>query len=553
MKKNEIYIIALIIFFSGILVVDPFFHRGIFSAHDMPSNLTYFGAFYSSLKEGILIPRWAGNIANLYGSPTTMFFYPLSYYLASPFALIGLSLIDTMKLFIFITFILSSIFMYIWLRKHFSNLPSLTGALLYSYAPYRINDIYARGSIAENTAFMFIPLTALMLFFLWKKTNMIRLIWLSLVTSAFILSHPFIFLIFIPFYFAYTLYLKLDLGKIKLLSISAFITFGLISFYALPLVFENKYTHYDISPFNGQYYYEQFVSLPQLVLPRWSFIDRLGKVEYQTYQIGLLQIGLIFISLMIFLIKRVSKSVENKYNVLFAISILNLIFSTFLMLSISDFVYKSVPLLKRIEFPWRFLAVNLFTVSLLSAITMSLIQSSRVKKLFFVIIVVSGLMLYLPFSAGRDYKVRSDDHYLYNITENTDAFATLPRWAAQPDKYPRIGERYQLIDGDAKITTLSRNSTTHIYNSESHRNSRILDATFYFPGWNVYIDGKRAEIEFQDPSFRGLITFFVPKGKHLIEVKFENTKLRLIADLITIGSLVMLIILYKKNILIKDE
>ncbi len=82
-----------------------------------------------------------------------------------------------------------------------------------------------------------------------------------------------------------------------------------------------------------------------------------------------------------------------------------------------------------------------------------------------------------------------------------------------------------------------RKSTIHKYEIHSSGNTRIRENTLYFPGWNVLVDGKSVNIEFQDPKNRGLITFFVPDGKHSIDVKFQETRLRLFANFITILSI----------------
>ncbi|MBU1140365.1 MAG: hypothetical protein KKA76_15420, partial [Proteobacteria bacterium] len=78
-----------------------------------------------------------------------------------------------------------------------------------------------------------------------------------------------------------------------------------------------------------------------------------------------------------------------------------------------------------------------------------------------------------------------------------------------------------------------------------------VDNTFYFPGWSVYIDGKQTDIQYQDPDYRGIITFNVPMSQHNIEVKFGKTKVRKFADYISIGfltiSFIGLIISRKKN------
>lgn len=533
----------IIIILSSLLIINPFFHKGIFTAHDIATNLTYFGAFYSSLTEGTLIPRWAGNIANLYGSPTIMFFYPLSYYFASIIHFIGFSLVNSMKIYLFITFITSAIFMYIWLKKHTTDLAAITGALLYVYAPYRINDIYARGSVAENTTFVFVPLLAYAIYSFWQKPDIKRTIILSILIAAFVLSHPFMLIIFAPFYLAYIIYLKLDIKKVIYLLFSSIISLLITAFYTIPLIFETKYTHYDISPFNGREYAEQFVTIKKLILPIWNFIDIKGQLEYQTYQIGLVQIAVFLLCVILIVANIKSNTFRKKWKLFFGIGFVNFFISIFLMLNISDFFYKLLPILKRIEYPWRFLSLNLFSLAILAAFS-SLAFDKKIQKLLILVILVSGILLYLPYAKGHGYKNIADDYYLYNITENTDAFATLPRWAAQPDKYPRIAARYQVINGDALVTTLKRTNNIHIFNIENKEGSRIADDTFYFPGWNVYIDNKPVNIEFQDPDFRGIITFNVPAGRHLVEVIFRNTKLRTFADMISLVSIIFIIIIF---------
>ena len=53
---------------------------------------------------------------------------------------------------------------------------------------------------------------------------------------------------------------------------------------------------------------------------------------------------------------------------------------------------------------------------------------------------------------------------------------------------------------------------------------RMVDYTFYFPGWKVLVDAKEVPIEFQDMNYRGVITYNVPSGNHEVVVKFTDTK-----------------------------
>lgn len=476
---NILFLILLALF----LVVDPFFHKGIFRAHDMPSNLTNLGGFYQSLLEGNIVPRWLGNINNLYGGPAMIFYYPFSYYLASIIRLFGFSLIDTTKLLILITFVISSLMMFFWLKKHLSVLAAFIGAFLYVYAPYRITDIYARGSIAENTAFMFVPLIAYQIYLLIYKPTIRKVILLALLIAAFILSHLFLVVVFTPFFILYLIYLSPKREKLVLILVSVCLAVSFTSFYLIPLFFESKYTHYDISPFNGSEYYTQFLNIKQLVSPNWTFIDQAGNKEYQTYQIGLIQIILVLFSFMIIFFKL--KGITSVKMRFYLLGLILFCLSIFLMLPISNFIYKIFTPLQKIVFPWRFLALTVFSSSIIAAFLIDIFLYKWQKVIIF-LVVLSGLILYLPYAKGHDYQVYTDDHFLYDIEITTDGFVTLPKWAAQPDIYSKIYERYQIIEGKAVLIPLLRTSTKHIYKINAEVDSRIADATFYFPGWKVF-------------------------------------------------------------------
>jgi hypothetical protein len=55
---------------------------------------------------------------------------------------------------------------------------------------------------------------------------------------------------------------------------------------------------------------------------------------------------------------------------------------------------------------------------------------------------------------------------------------------------------------------------------------------------------KYIPIEFQDPEYRGLITFKLPEGTHDVTTVFLNTKIRTISDRISFLSLVILACLF---------
>ena len=99
----------------------------------------------------------------------------------------------------------------------------------------------------------------------------------------------------------------------------------------------------------------------------------------------------------------------------------------------------------------------------------------------------------------------------------------------------------EFISGTGKINLISKNSTTRIYNIiTDSNNARIKENTLYFPNWEVKVNGKKTGIEFQDPAYRGLMTYFIPKGKNTVEIKFRDTKLRYVSNSISAVSIILL-------------
>lgn len=349
--------------------------------------------------------------------------------------------------------------------------------------------------------------------------------------------------VFLPFYVLYAFCIKINYKKIFYCIFAGFLSILSTAFYIIPLLIENKYTHYDMSPFRGIEYHNQFLTFNKLIVPQWNFTDIYGTLEYQTYQIGLLQIALLLLATVIVFIFREKIIKNQKHNRFIFVGFTALLLGIFLTLPVSNSIYKLIPFLQRIEYPWRFLSLIVFSTAFLMPFIFSLLPRN-IHKWIFVATIVFGIYFYLPYAKGHDYKYQTDSHYLYDIRINTDAFATLPRWASQPDQYLRVNNRYQVIEGSAQVTTLLRTSTRHIYEIESQNDTRFADSTFYFPGWNVYIDGKPSEIQFQDPQYRGIITFNVPRGKHLVEVLFKKTKVRWAADLISAITLITIFVLF---------
>ena len=294
----------------------------------------------------------------------------------------------------------------------------------------------------------------------------------------------------------------------------------LSAFFWVPAFLEGKYTLRDIVT-GSEEYSHRFTNLKSLLYGDWNY----GITGQFSTQIGLVGLTVLVIGLF-FLFKRHSaqrKSLIFWYGV-FVVSI-------FLMLPISKPIYEIFTILQKFQFPWRFLSVTVFSVSVISAITFSYF-SKKNQKIIVSIFLVTLLIVSLPYMKAKGYLEKDDVFYSATYNGTTDTGESAPIWSVRfMEKRPkRVAE---FIDGYGQISPKIRKTTIHTYEIQSKTNSKILENTLYFPGWNVYVDGKKVPIEFQDQNHRGLITFPLTSGNHKIDIIFQDTKVRLVSNLIS--------------------
>lgn len=510
---------------------------GLPITHDGLDHVVRIANFYKSLSEGVIIPRWAGGLNWGYGHPILMFLYPLPSYSASFFHLLGLSFVDSFKLLFASSFVLSGIFMYLWLKEFLGEKAAIVGASLYLFAPYRFIDLYVRGAIGEHVAFVFMPLILYAIYKLNRslikdklRNHYFKLIFAGLSFAGLILSHNAISLLFTPFIVFYIIYLFYEhKSKTKLILsfISLFLGFLYSFFFWLPAFLEGKYTLRDIVT-AGEYIHH-FIKPQSLIFGPWSF----GGSGFFSTQIGVIHLLLVILSVII-LFRFFKKTEKQKY--LFLGTLVFLSVSIFLMFRESNFIWVKLTTFQKLQFPWRFLTIVVFCSSLIGGIFISKLNS-KYKNLIATILVLLTIVLTFNYWHAREYKQIPDDflNKIYNGT--TDTGESAPIWSIRfMEKNP--SDEIEIIDGKAKVVKVTRSSAYHEYLVDAEDKTRIRENTLYFPGWKIYDNQKMvADVQFQDPKNRGLLTFYVEPGVHNIIVKFEDTKLRKIANYITLTAI----------------
>lgn len=528
-------VILLLLF--AVLPLTDLMHPGLFVAHDSQSHVVRLASFYKSLSEGNLIPRWAANLNSGYGTPILMFLYPLPEYVGSLFHLLGLSFIDSVKTVFILGFIFSGIFMYLWAGDKWGRTAGLVAGVFYMIAPYRFVDLYVRGAIGENTAFAFLPLVLWSIYKI-EQTSKLKYIWItSFGIVGLILSHNALSLMFLPMialYFIYELRFSKQRKIFSILTVTG-LAFGFLlsAFFWIPAFFEGKYTLRDIVT-SGLQISGHFPTIKQLIYSPWGYGGSGGVASGFSMQVGFAHWSIVGLGIIGLYILRKRK--ENNSFIFLSVCLVIFWITLYLMTINSLPIWQTISTLQKFQFPWRFLSVSVFITAIIAG-QITKIFSNRVLTIFLLILVFIANKDYWH---ARGYLPYDDNHFISEYEGTTDTGESSPRWSTRGEEEKPI-VNLEVINGNAQIKETKRLSNLHEYEIKAITSSRLLENTLYFPGWEVFVNGQKVGIEFQDQNHRGKMTFWVTEGDNKITVKFVETKLRKTSNLISLFAFFLML------------
>ncbi len=164
-SREHPLIAGLLLAVAALVVGMPLFAGQVLGGHDIVVYLINAQQMAENQREGELFPAWAGGFNAGYGSPTLLFFPPLTSYLHATAIHLGIPVIAGVCIWSMVGLFFSGAAMFGWLRSIGSCPSALAGALVYMVAPYRVINLYHRSALAEHWAFVWPPLI------LWAATT----------------------------------------------------------------------------------------------------------------------------------------------------------------------------------------------------------------------------------------------------------------------------------------------------------------------------------------------------------------------------------------------
>jgi len=507
----------------------PFWSRGIIQTHDGIHHIARIASYSQALSDLHIPPRWAGALNFGYGTPVFSFFYPLPYITGAGISFISLSPALSWKIENAIGFILAGIFFYLWMRDHTLRHRAILGACMYALAPYHFVNLFVRGDIGEIFAYMILPLIGMYTDRLGKKQRAENVLGLSVSLGLLILSHHGVSVIALPIFAAYAAMVGWHNKKtLALYAVAYLFSLWLSAFFWLPAFLEKGYVQNEM--FSAQVYRSHFVRLYDIIVYSWGYGDTVGKPGSLSVQAGPIHITILLFTAVTVLYKRVRDM--RPYIWLAAACI-----AVYMMTPWSVLIWEAIPFLRKLQFPWRFIGITAIASAWLSARTL------RFSVLHTRILCVLLVILSLRFIQPLGYDMYPDSYYRSFSGSTYYHQEATPVWTAgdphKPPEYP-----VAVISGQATIHGYTKKTGLHRFTAQAQGPARLADMTLYYPGWHAYVNESETPVEFQDPNWKGLITFAVPQGRSDITIQWKETKLRLLANTLSLISWGIAVILW---------
>lgn len=513
----------LLIAAAGLLFAIPAFINSMLAGHDFFFHLMFSHHFSEQLWQGELYPRWMQQMNARFGSPTFFFYAPLPYYITSLFGGLlpgdgfgALALIFSATL----ALIASGITVYFWLKEFTSARFAVILAIIYMALPYHlVVDFYIRFAFAELWSFVWMPLI-LLLSLRINDGKLSSILWLALSLSLLILTHLPTLITFMPVFVGHFLFIP-DKTQRKIVFahhlIAIVLAFGISAIYWLPAITMQEYVAIK-NMFAGMYHYSNNFLLTG---PGYGHSTLLWRyLTFITVLLSSLAYGAWLFSRM-----QTHLAIRRELNYWLVV-----VFLSFIMtLPVSRFFWEVIPLLQKLQFPWRF-----NTVLSLAAVTVFALAVSEHKDIQFLLhgrkpIAVWLLLLVALLGSELVYGFRpifinrmEHDNVAKYLTTSRSPLEYRPLWVPSnrftlskiddfADETPQI--KSDKAETSWQIRQWKPRSIVLAVNAAA--DSLLTLHQFYYPGWSGFIDNPTILLHIK-PSETGLIQFSVPAGQHEI-------------------------------------
>jgi Predicted integral membrane protein len=517
-KKNIIVSLILIAAISTIsLILIPNMSDG----HDIDFHLSRITTIKNCFDMGESCRRVYPNYYVGYGYASPMFYPDIFLYIPSFLRHLGISLIMSYKIFIFIISACSIFSMYISVKGITKNKESaIFSAILYGFSSYRLVDLFTRGALGESLSFIFLPIIIYGIYeIIYRDYKKFYLLVIGM--SGLVLSHVVSLYIVVIFLTISCLVnvkrLFLDKKRIAYLLISALITLMITAFFIFPLLEQLLNDKFLLGQANPTSLYEGTVPIWALFL---EFTYRHYFSDWIPPGIG---IGAV---ILVYLYFRNRKYTDGFTKFCFGAGLICLIFST------KIFPWKLFQnTLEPIQFPWRIYMLTTVLLCIGGGLLVEKLPKSENK--YIKIILCSFLIPVISIISANftEYNVKG-------IKKITPAYG---EYLTEKVVYDGDHDRGEVVTSDYPMDIMfvrkGINITIDFTNNKEKNNLEL--PLIYYKGYQAVLNGEKLNVFQTNKGLVGVELGVVESGK--VQVGYGGTTMQKASDYVSLITAILFI------------
>ncbi len=540
---------------AALIVISPLIFRGSSCGHDFEFHLRNWLEVGSQWRQGVLLPRWDFTAAWNSGEPRFVFYPPISWTVG---ALLGLVLpwMAVPAVFIWMAVTGCGFTMYRLAREWTSSSNALIAASLYMAHPYMLFTLYERAAYAELLAAAWIPLVLLSI--LRPRLTLpgiavpVCLLWLTNAPAAVMGCYTLALLGLVRVVSSYRNARDSRLALREGMTIAAGTALGLgcAAFYIVPATVEQGWVKIDMPFLRGVRYQDNFL------------FGRLGDPSHDAILRAVSLCGVaLLVSASVFLAIAYWREAKaqlaghegrTRRRALVALGLVTCCLA-FLLTSPSAVLWRHVPELLFMQFPWRFCAVLGATSAALLALAL------HRTRLHDAVAVAIGFGLVLGLTLGGNYFFRQICFPSFSVAGIVDSFYNGGRYD-YTDEYPPVGADGEVLQhanpsfwlaakpSDPAPASAERDYTValsrrlHFTVTTAAPSFVVLNLRDY-PAWRITINGDF--VGARPHRDDGLIVLPVGSGVSRIGIAYVHGEDAVVGWIITVLSVGLLVLVWR--------
>lgn len=510
-------------------------------SHDGLRYLCHLDQFKDAFDCGMLYPRWFPNYYGGYGYPIFIFYQPGYFFFSLPFAYLLPDILTASYASNLAMFFIGGAGAYLLIMRITSHrLISLFSSVMFLLTPYIYVNAYARGDLAELLAMFLTPWA---LYFLFRLKDRIidnapvspSVLIMSVTLTSMVYSHPFVSMFFYPLFIVIMIFMGLEMEKRKAERLffagAAAIAFAVIisSPYWLTAFQMKQYVEYHNAIAGDLSAEKHVVYFQQLFSRFWGFGGSAPGManDGMSFQLGLPH----FIAALLgFWINRKNKFYLSIF-LLYVICIL-------LMTPLASVLWKNIPMMNLVQFPWRLLSV----IAILQVVCISglwklnelypggkAMYCALAFILLFTVAWNSNQFEFAKFNFDvrkaivRHREVRLEKLLVY---ESFNEF--LPKTASEKLLNAPRGDRpmLEVSSPECRIEEYPHSNPHHLrYRITNRQQQIVIINQLYFPGWKVILNDRPFDDAYllKNICRDGRIQIEIPAGEDMyLEAFYEG-------------------------------